>query len=108
MSATPDLPLAAEQVRDALRGVIDPEAGINIVDLGLVYRVDIDGSVVRVDLTMTSPTCPMGDLILDEVEQAIAAVLPAGWTQAVRLVWEPPWSPQCMSDKARSHFGWEG
>ncbi len=96
----------AERVRAALRSVIDPEAGMNIVDLGLVYGIEADAGGVRVALTMTSPTCPMGDLILDEARQAVAAVLPADCALAVDLVWEPPWGPERMSETARAHFGW--
>lgn len=95
-----------DSVRDALRKVIDPEAGINIVELGLVYRIVEREGTVELDITMTSPTCPMGDMILDEAEQAVREVLPDGVTLELNLVWEPPWSPERMSDSARSHFGW--
>jgi metal-sulfur cluster biosynthetic enzyme len=99
-----------EAVRDALRTVIDPEAGINIVELGLVYRIEIvdsDAQVVRVDLTMTSPTCPMGDMILDEAQQAVSSALPPGFSLDLQLVWEPPWGPERMSETARRTFGWD-
>lgn len=96
-----------ETVRDALRTVIDPEAGINIVELGLVYRIALEAQRVRVDLTMTSPTCPMGDMILDEAQQAVSACLPAGFSLDLQLVWEPPWGPERMSDAARRTFGWD-
>ena len=98
----------ADAVRNALRDVIDPEAGINIVELGLVYRIELAGSVVNVDLTMTSPTCPMGDMILDDARQAVEACLPEGRSLDLQLVWEPPWGPERMSEKARGHFGWDG
>lgn len=101
----------ADSVRDALRTVIDPEAGINIVELGLVYRIDFvegDTPVVRVDLTMTSPTCPMGDMILDDAQQAVSACLPEGFSLDLQLVWEPPWGPERMSETARRTFGWDG
>jgi metal-sulfur cluster biosynthetic enzyme len=98
----------ADAVRNALRDVIDPEAGINIVELGLVYRIELAGSVVNVDLTMTSPTCPMGDMILDDARQAVEACLPEGMSLDLQLVWEPPWGPERMSEKARGHFGWDG
>ena len=98
----------ADAVRNALRDVIDPEAGINIVELGLVYRIALAGSVVNVDLTMTSPTCPMGDMILDDARQAVEACLPEGMSLDLQLVWEPPWGPERMSEKARGHFGWDG
>lgn len=96
-----------EAVRDALRTVIDPEAGINIVELGLIYRIEIDAQVVRVDLTMTSPTCPMGDMILDEAQQAVSACLPEGFSLDLQLVWEPAWGPERMSEAARRTFGWD-
>ena len=99
-------PPTADRLREALRAVVDPEAGINIVDLGLVYGIDIDGAVVRVALTMTSPACPMGEMIADDVESTLRAVLPEGMQTDVQLVWLPPWEPSMMSDKARSHFEW--
>lgn len=95
-----------DSLRDALRAVTDPEAGMNIVDLGLVYRIAVEGEVVRVVMTMTSPACPMGDMILDDVEAALRAVLPAGIHADVELVWSPPWDPSMMSDQARRHFEW--
>ncbi|HNJ77185.1 MAG TPA: metal-sulfur cluster assembly factor [Azospira sp.] len=97
-----------ERVRDALRGVVDPEAGINIVELGLVYRIELHAQSVEIDLTMTSPTCPMGEMIEDEARQAAAAVLPDGFAVDLRIVWSPPWGPERMSEKARKHFGWDG
>jgi metal-sulfur cluster biosynthetic enzyme len=100
-----------DQVRDALRDVVDPEAGINIVELGLIYRIEVvegAGQTVGVDLTMTSPTCPMGDMILDDARRAIESVLPAGYALDLQLVWEPAWRPEFMSDQARRHFGWDG
>jgi len=93
-------------VRDALRQVLDPEAGMNIVDLGLVYGIDVSDAAVRVDLTMTSAACPMADLIIDEVSAAVAAVAPPDMQVDVALVWDPPWTPDRMSDLAREHFGW--
>lgn len=96
-----------ERVRDALRKVIDPEIGMNIVDVGLIYRIAVEGQTVFVDLTMTSPACPMGDMILEDVDAALDKCLPPGYEAAIQLVWEPPWSPARMSAEARQHFGWE-
>lgn len=93
-------------LREALRKVIDPEAGMNIVDLGLIYGISIAPEVVRVEMTMTSPACPLGELIVKEVEGALRACVPAGTAIDVRLVWDPPWEPSRMSDAARRHFGW--
>ena len=95
-----------ERVREALCSVDDPEVGMNIVDLGLVYRIDITPELVRVELTMTTPACPMGDLITDNARRAVGAALPEGVAVDVALVWEPPWTPDMMSESARQTFGW--
>lgn len=89
-----------------LRGVIDPEVGMNIVDLGLVYGVEISANRLHVDLTMTTPACPMGEMILDDAQQALAALVPTSVEIDLNLVWDPPWSPDKMSEHAREHFGW--
>jgi metal-sulfur cluster biosynthetic enzyme len=91
---------------DALRTVVDPEAGMNIVDLGLVYGIDVADPGVTVRMTMTSAACPMADLITDEVRAALAAALPAAVPVHVEMVWDPPWTPDRMSGIAREHFGW--
>ena len=97
---------SVDAVRDALRRVVDPEAGINIVDLGLVYDIVLEGETLRIDLTMTSPACPMGEMIVDNVHSELASLLPPALELDVRIVWEPPWSPEKMTDSARQHFGW--
>jgi metal-sulfur cluster biosynthetic enzyme len=93
-------------ILDALREVEDPEAGMNIVDLGLVYGVDVRAEAIAIDLTMTTAACPMTDMIAGQVHDAVAAIAPAGTTVDVRLVWDPPWTPDRMSGIAREHFGW--
>ncbi|HXX84264.1 MAG TPA: metal-sulfur cluster assembly factor [Casimicrobiaceae bacterium] len=93
-------------VRDALRRVDDPEAGMNVVDLGLVYGVEVAAGAVHVDMTMTSAACPMADLIAERARSAIAAIVPAGTAVDVRLVWDPPWTPDRMTGFAKEHFGW--
>ena len=115
-----------ERVLDALRNVIDPEVGMNIVDLGLVYAIELGaagtegapgqpgatgngaGGVggVKVAMTMTSAACPMADLIVDQVHEALAAMLPPATPVQVEMVWDPPWTPERMSGLAREHFGW--
>ncbi|MDH5246907.1 MAG: metal-sulfur cluster assembly factor [Betaproteobacteria bacterium] len=97
-----------DAVREALRQVEDPEAGMNIVDLGLVYAVDVGAGAVRVALTMTTAACPMADMIVDGARDAIIAVVPAGTIVDVQLVWDPPWTPDKMTGIAREHFGWPG
>jgi len=88
-------------VRDALRRVIDPELGINIVDLGLVYGVEIDDSRVRVVMTMTSPACPLGDYLKELVESMVKWRVPGVQEVEIALVWEPPWNAEMMSADAK-------
>ncbi|MEO8103845.1 MAG: metal-sulfur cluster assembly factor [Betaproteobacteria bacterium] len=96
-----------DKLRDALRQVIDPEVGINIVDLGLVYGLERTEAGVKLALTMTSPACPMGETIAAEAEFVLQEMLPSDSVIDVALVWEPPWSPLLMSDAARSALGWD-
>jgi len=95
-----------QAVREALRQVMDPEIGINIVDLGLIYGLAVSAGRIAVTMTLTTPTCPMGDLLLDEVEAALGRLAP-GVEIDLEVVWEPPWSAEKMSDAARQQFGWE-
>lgn len=97
-----------EEIRSALKGIEDPEAGMNIVDLGLVYGIRSEPGKVSVDMTMTSPACPVAPYILDEATAAIRAIAPEGTEVQVELVWEPPWTPDRMSPEAQSRFGWTG
>ncbi|MBX5452356.1 MAG: metal-sulfur cluster assembly factor [Acidobacteriia bacterium] len=99
-----DAPLPTEaSVREALHDVIDPELGFNIVDLGLVYDVNIDGRVVDVRMTMTTPGCPAQGFIVSGVEERLAQE--EGITGVfVDVVWDPPWSPRMMSPVAKAHF----
>jgi metal-sulfur cluster biosynthetic enzyme len=86
---------------------MDPEAGMNIVDLGLVYGIDASAQGVRVLLTMTSAACPMTELIVDDAHEQLAAMLPVDMPVEVELVWDPPWTPERMSAVARAMFGWQ-
>ena len=95
-----------DAVREALRGVEDPEAGMNIVDLGLVYGIEVTADVVHVDMTMTTAACPMAEMITDQAHAVIAAIAPEGMAVDVRLVWDPPWTPDKMTGVAKEHFGW--
>jgi metal-sulfur cluster biosynthetic enzyme len=95
-----------QPVLRALTAVVDPELALSIVDVGLVYRVAIADGKASVRMTMTSPACPVTDLILEEVENALDAVLPPSWRIETELVWEPPWDPQRMSRRARRFMQW--
>lgn len=93
-------------LRNALTQVIDPEVGMNIVDLGLVYDIRIAAERVEVDITMTTPACPMSSMIADQVRDVISAGVADHTEVVVNLVWDPPWEASMMSDHAREHFGW--
>jgi metal-sulfur cluster biosynthetic enzyme len=97
--------LRADIVR-ALRGVVDPELALSIVDVGLVCGVTVTDTRIHVLLTMTSAACPVTDLIVDEVESALDRVVPAALAIDVELTWEPPWSSERMSDSAKRFMGW--
>jgi metal-sulfur cluster biosynthetic enzyme len=107
MTADTSKPLPDEvAIRNILRQVIDPEVGMNIVDLGLVYRVETGAERVLIEMTMTSPACPLGEMISDEVRDVLARALPPACATEVRLVWEPPWQQSMMSEAGKRHFGW--
>jgi metal-sulfur cluster biosynthetic enzyme len=95
-----------EQVREALKGVIDPELGINIVDLGLVYetRISAEGRL-DVIMTLTSPGCPLGPVIETEVRRALSGLFGVEEI-AVTIVWTPRWTPEMMSEDARLELGY--
>ncbi len=97
--------VSEERVYEALKEVFDPELGINIVDLGLVYGLDLSGDGIRVEYTLTYPGCPLGD----QIRQDITTVL---WSRlgvpriTAELVWEPLWGPERMSEEARISLGY--
>lgn len=93
-----------EKMIDALRTVIDPELMINIVDLGLVYSINHDGQKAYVDMTLTSPACPVGPQIVQQSKMALER-LHAVDEAEIKLVMTPPWSPERMTDEARDHLG---
>jgi len=88
-------------VREALGDVIDPELGVNIVDLGLIYGIEVDGGSVRITMTMTSPACPLRDYLQDLIESAVTARVPDAERVIVDIVTEPPWTEDLMSEAAR-------
>ncbi len=95
----------AERIREALRLVIDPELGYNIVDLGLVYGVEVeDGGVVRVAMTTTTRGCPATGYLKDGARDAAWSV-PAVEFVDIALTYDPPWTPDMMTDAAKVHLG---
>jgi metal-sulfur cluster biosynthetic enzyme len=93
--------MTESDVRDALRDVIDPEIGVNIVDLGLVYGIHIDGDVANITMTMTSPACPLRDYLQSSVESAVTSRVPEARKVVIEIVTDPPWTEEMMSDAAR-------
>lgn len=93
-------------LRDTLLKIADPEIGENIADLGLIYSVEADDKSIVVVMTMTSPACPMGEMLLDEVHAELLHAFPDAEID-LRLVWEPAWNPDMMSARAKENLGWE-
>jgi metal-sulfur cluster biosynthetic enzyme len=93
-------PLTQELVLETLRQVIDPELGCNIVDLGLIYSVKIDGSKVSVTMTLTTPGCPMHESISQGAQIALLGLEGANDAE-IEIVWDPPWHPSMMTEQGR-------
>ncbi len=94
-----------EDVLAALRTIIDPELGINIVDLGLVYKAAGNANGIDVALTMTTPACPLGEMMVEEIKLVLRDRFPVTPEVRVELVWDPPWSPELMSEESRRQLG---
>ena len=93
-----------ETLYETLKHIVDPEVGINIVDMGLIYGLEIEDSKVDVYMTLTSPACPAGPHILKEVDQAVRD-LDGVEEVDVNVVWSPPWTPDMLSDEAKDELG---
>jgi metal-sulfur cluster biosynthetic enzyme len=96
--------VSEDQVKLALRRVKDPDLQLNIIDLGLVYAIAVDGSTVKVDMTLTSPACPSGPELMTNAENEIKA-LPGVEKVEVNLVWMPFWTPEKMEPRVRAYLG---
>lgn len=92
------------ELLDALKEVIDPELMINIVDLGLIYDVSQEEGIVKVDMTLTSPSCPAGPQIIQQSKMALERLDDVEKAE-IKLVMSPPWSPDRMTDDARDQLG---
>ena len=91
-----------EDVEEAMRDVVDPELGINVVDLGLVYGVHVDeGSNCVIDMTLTSAACPLTDVIQDQTNSALEGIVN---DVAINWVWMPPWGPDKITDEGREQL----
>lgn len=99
--------ITKEEVIKALRKVYDPEIPINVVDLGLIYDVKIEDNNVNIKMTMTAPGCPLDFLLVDMVKEAIKEEIPSVKEVNVELVWDPPWTPERMSEEAKRLLGFK-
>jgi metal-sulfur cluster biosynthetic enzyme len=102
--AVPDPDTLKGQIIEALKNVVDPELGINIVDLGLVYGLDIQGNSVHITYTLTTMGCPIGPLIEAEMKQFLSGVEGIDQVEA-EMVLRPPWTPEMMSEEAKAALG---
>ncbi|MGH3204163.1 MAG: metal-sulfur cluster assembly factor [Streptosporangiaceae bacterium] len=99
----PDEPVSAAW--NALAGVYDPELYLDVVSLGLVYDVRVDDGILTVEMTMTTPGCPVSESLPEEAKAAVRQAAGAGLPVDVRVVWDPPWDPSMMDDTAASALG---
>src|SRR5215831_16559933 len=99
-----ETPPSADQVKLALRKVKDPELNLNIVDLGLIYDIAVEGSEVQIDMTLTSPGCPAGPQIMTDVERVIKAMPGIGHV-GLNLIWTPFWTPDRIEPRVRAYMG---
>ena len=112
MSAAAPYPYAGDpelepRVARALHRVIDPELAIDVVELGLVYGVEARGNAVGVRITMTSAACPVTEHIVCEIESELRRELGDGAALEVEVVWDPPWGPERLSERARKALDWD-
>ena len=96
--------VSEDQVKLALRRVKDPDLQLNIIDLGLVYAIAVDGTTVKVDMTLTSPACPSGPELMTNAETEVKS-LPGVEKVEVSLVWMPFWTPEKMEPRVRAYLG---
>jgi metal-sulfur cluster biosynthetic enzyme len=96
--------VSEDQVKLALRRVKDPDLQLNIIDLGLVYAIAVDGTTVKVDMTLTSPACPSGPELMTNAESEVKS-LPGVEKVEVNLVWMPFWTPEKMEPRVRAYLG---
>ncbi len=94
-------------VLEALKEVYDPELGMNVVDLGLVYGVSAERGQVRVTMTLTTPGCPLHASLAEAVRSAIELMVPGAESVAIDLIWEPPWTPDRITEAGREALGWQ-
>ena len=104
LDAADESALTEDRVKLALRKVKDPELNLNILDLGLIYEIRLDGADVTVDMSLTSPGCPSGPEIMGDAEQQLKA-MPGVGTVTMNLVWSPMWTPERIEPRVRAYLG---
>ena len=95
-----------DQLEEAMKDVVDPELGINVVDLGLVYGIDRDGNTAVIDMTLTSAACPLTDVIEEQTRSALTSGPDGGLVDDIRInwVWMPPWGPEKITEDGREQL----
>ena len=93
-----------DEVTDALRDVIDPELGLDFVELGLIYEVEVDNAAVHVTYTLTSPGCPIGPQVAEQIEEFVSELDGVGSVEST-MTFSPPWTPERMSEDAKFALG---
>lgn len=105
MAAMSEIDVTVDDVREALENVIDPELGLDFVELGLVYDIAIEGTEVFITFTLTSPGCPIGPQVSEQMEE-FAGDLPGITNVHTKMVFTPPWTPDLMSEDAKFALGY--
>ncbi len=97
----------AQRIYVALQTVIDPEIGENLIDLGLIYDINVNNGIARITFTMTSYACPMSEIVIEDIHETVSKVLNNGEELDLDLVWEPAWEPSMMNAEAKARLGWD-
>lgn len=96
-----------QHIYNALQTVIDPEIGENLIDLGLIYGIEVSSGIARITFTMTSYACPMSEIVIENIHDTASKVLNKGEELELDLVWEPAWEPSMMCAEAKQRLGWD-
>ncbi|HEY1688629.1 MAG TPA: metal-sulfur cluster assembly factor [Solirubrobacteraceae bacterium] len=104
-SGLPEANITVDDVMDALSNVIDPELGLDFVELGLIYNVEVDGGNVGVTFTLTTPACPIGPHVSEQIEEFVGELEGVESVES-QMVFTPPWSPERMSEDAKFALGY--
>ena len=98
----------AGQIEECMLDVIDPELGINVVDLGLVYDIWMEGTEAVINMTLTSPACPLTDMLEDQTQAAVIGTVDSVASLRINWVWSPPWGPHMINEEGREQLRYLG